>query len=226
MLLWTLVHLPFHISGFIFVGCKSRSGIAGSYGNCVFNVLKTLHTVLHSGCTDRHPHQHCARVSFSPTVKHGLHSQTRLDLDVTQSCPTLRPHGLHSPWNSPGQNAGVGSLSLLQGIFPTQGSNPGLPHCRWILYQLRHKENPRILGLVAYPFSSRFSQPRNWTRVSCIAGGFFTNWAIKEAPFELQVSSLLVLWFGKCNWHHNLSTSICSLWNREIPALLGLWEFQ
>ena len=48
---------------------------------------------------------------------------------------SLRPHGLHSPWNSPGQNTGVGSLSLLQEIFPTQGSNPGLSHCRWILYQ-------------------------------------------------------------------------------------------
>ena len=52
---------------------------------------------------------------------------------------SLRPHGLHSPWNSPGQNPGVGSLSLLQGIFPTQGSNPGLPHCRRILYLLSHK---------------------------------------------------------------------------------------
>ena len=45
----------------------------------------------------------------------------------------LQPHGLYSPWNSPCQNTGVGSLSLLQGLFPTQGSNPGLPHCRWIL---------------------------------------------------------------------------------------------
>ena len=44
-----------------------------------------------------------------------------------------------SPWNSPGQNTGVGSLSLLQGIFPTQGSNPGLPHCRRTLYQLSHQ---------------------------------------------------------------------------------------
>ena len=43
---------------------------------------------------------------------------------------SLTPHRLHSPWNSPGQNTGVGSLSLLQGIFPTQGSNPGLPHCK------------------------------------------------------------------------------------------------
>ena len=44
--------------------------------------------------------------------------------------------------NSPGQNTGVGSLSLLQGIFPTQGSNLGFPHCRWILYHLSHKGSP------------------------------------------------------------------------------------
>ena len=52
---------------------------------------------------------------------------------------SLRLHGLYSPWNSPGQNTGVGSLSLLQGIFPTQGSNPGLAHCWWILYQLNYQ---------------------------------------------------------------------------------------
>ena len=44
-----------------------------------------------------------------------------------------------SPWNSPGQNTGVGGLSLLQGIFPAQGSNPGLSHWRLILYQLIHQ---------------------------------------------------------------------------------------
>ena len=55
---------------------------------------------------------------------------------------SLRLHGLYSPWNSPDQNTGVGCLSLLQGIFPTQGSNPGLPHCRLIIYQLSHKGNP------------------------------------------------------------------------------------
>ena len=43
------------------------------------------------------------------------------------------------PWNSPGQNTGVGSLSLLQGIFPTQGLNLGLPHCRQVLYQLSYR---------------------------------------------------------------------------------------
>ena len=68
---------------------------------------------------------------------------------------------LYSPWNSPDQNSGVGSLSHLQGIFPTQGSNPGLPHCRQILYQLSHKGSPRTLEWVAYPFSSESSQSRN-----------------------------------------------------------------
>ena len=55
---------------------------------------------------------------------------------------SLQPQGLYSPWNSPNQNTGVCSLLLLQGIFPTQGSYPGLPHCRRILYQLSHKERP------------------------------------------------------------------------------------
>ena len=62
---------------------------------------------------------------------------------------SLWPHGLYSPWNSPGQNTGVGSLSLLQRIFPTQGWNPGLPHCGWILYRLNHKGSPRVLEWVA-----------------------------------------------------------------------------
>ena len=67
---------------------------------------------------------------------------------------SLRPHELYSSWNPPGQNTGVGSLSFLQGIFPTQRLNPGLLHCRQILYQLSHKESPPILAWVAYPFSS------------------------------------------------------------------------
>ena len=106
---------------------------------------------------------------------------------------SLRPHGLHSPWNSPGQNTGVGSLSLLQGIFPTQGSNPGLLHYRWILYQLSHKGRPRMLEWVAYPFSSRSSQPKNWTSVSCITGGFFTNWAMREAMISFRID-LFDIW--------------------------------
>ena len=93
---------------------------------------------------------------------------------------SLWPPGIYSPWNSPGQNTGMGSLSLLQGFFPSQGSNLGLPHCSQILYQLSHKGSLGILEWVAYLVSSGSSWPRNWTRVSCIAGRFFNNWVIRE----------------------------------------------
>ena len=71
-----------------------------------------------------------------------LYSVSQFSCSVTSD--SLRPHGLQSarllcPWNSSGTNTGVCSCSILQGIFPTQGLNPGLPHCRWILYQLSHK---------------------------------------------------------------------------------------
>ena len=108
-----------------------------------------------------------------------VHNLKKKNFSVVSDC--LRPHELYSPWSSPGQNTGVGSLSLLQGIFPTQGSNLGLPHCRHILYQLSHKGSPRMLEWVAYPFSRGSFWPRNQTGVSCTAGGFFTNWAIREA---------------------------------------------
>ena len=75
-------------------------------------------------------------------------------MKVVQSLLTLCDPMDYSPWNSLGQNTGVGNLSLLQEIFPTQGSNPGLLHCRGILYQLSHKGSPRILEWVADPFSS------------------------------------------------------------------------
>ena len=73
-----------------------------------------------------------------------------------------------SAWNSLGQNTGVGNISLLQGFFPTQGLNPGLPHCRLILYQLSHKGSPRMLEWVAYPFSRGSSWSRNIWRDSLL----------------------------------------------------------
>ena len=54
----------------------------------------------------------------------------RSEVKLTQSSNSLQPHGLSSPWNSPGQNIGMGSCYLLQVIFPTQGSKPGLPQCK------------------------------------------------------------------------------------------------
>ena len=105
---------------------------------------------------------------------------------VTQLCPTLWNPTDHSPLGPsvhgdyPGKDTWVGCPALLQGIFPTQGLNPGLPHCRWILYHLSHQGSPRILERVACPFSRGASQPRNRTRASCIAGRFFTSWATRE----------------------------------------------
>ena len=77
---------------------------------------------------------------------------------------SLRPHGLQLVrssvhGDSPGKNTEVGCHALLQGIFPTQGSNPGLPHCRWILYHLSHQGSPRILERVAYPSSRSLLYP-------------------------------------------------------------------
>ena len=92
------------------------------------------------------------------------------------------PWTIYSPWNSIDQSTGVGSLSLLQGIFPTQWSNPGVPHCRWILYQFSHKRSPRVLEWVAYPFSSRSSWPRNRTGISCIAGKILYQLSHQGSP--------------------------------------------
>ena len=72
-------------------------------------------------------------------LAHHVESESEI---LSVLCDSLRPHGLYSSWNSPGQNTGVGSCSLFQGIFATQGLNPGLPHCRRMLYQLSHWGSP------------------------------------------------------------------------------------
>ena len=88
-------------------------------------------------------------IDLSVSVKSHLLLLQRWANLCCESCSVMSdflwPHGLYSPWNSPGQNTGVDSLFLLQPIFPTQGSNPGLPHCRQSLSQLSHKGSPRIL---------------------------------------------------------------------------------
>ena len=115
-----------------------------------------------------------------------IHIYTVLCL-AAQWCPTLcdpmdcRPLGSSVHGDSPGKNTGVGSLSLLQGIFPTQGLNPSLLHCRQMLYHLSHQGSPRILGWVAYPFSRGSSWSRNRIEVSCVAGRFFPRWTTRKA---------------------------------------------
>ena len=98
------------------------------------------------------------------------------------------PSGSSVHGDSPDKKTEVGCHALLQGVFPIQGSNPGHLHCRWIPYHLSHEGSPRVLEGVAYPFSRGTSWPRNWTRVSCITGGFFTSWATREAPFITYLS--------------------------------------
>ena len=112
---------------------------------------------------------------------------------------SLQSHGLQPTrllwdsvhWDFPGRS---GSPRPPSGdLFPTQGSNPGLLHCRWILYHLSPQESPRILEWVAYAFSSGSSQPRNQTRVSCIAGRFLPAELPRKPrmPYTKQIESEL-----------------------------------
>ena len=104
---------------------------------------------------------------------------------------SLQPHGLYRPWNSPGQNAEMVSLSFPSPVdLPNPGIESRSPALQWMLYQLSHQESPRILEWVAYPFSSGSSRPSYQTRVSCIAGGFFYQLSYQGSPLQW----LLLLW--------------------------------
>ena len=133
---------------------------------------------------------------------------------VTQWCPTLcnsMNYGLPGSsvhGDSWGKNTGVGCHAPLQGIFPTQLLNPGLLHCRWIIYCLSHQGSPRILEWVAYPFSSGTSQPRDQSRVFRIAGGFFTSWAIQKAHLGHTAQKISTVW-----------------WHMLLYYLMYIWKF-
>ena len=155
-------------------------------------------------------------INFELIFVHGVFSES-----CSVMSDSLWLHGLYSPWNSPGQNTEMGSLCLLQGIFPTQGSNPGLLHCRRILHQLSHKGSPRVLEWVACPFFRGSSRPRNWTRVSWNAGGFFTNWAIREAHMVLvgrDLTLFLCTWIYSCP--RTFWLKVCSSSHQMILAPL------
>ena len=104
------------------------------------------------------------------------------------------PNSLWPPWAVTYQaslSMGMLQASILKlvacpppGDHLTSGSNWGLLHWRQILYHLSHQGSPWILEWVAYPFPKGSSWPWNQTGVSCIAGRFFTSWAIREAPAE------------------------------------------
>ena len=153
-----------------------------------------------------------------PLPKASLVAQMVKQVKVKVTRSSVRLFEDSSPWNSLGHNTGVGNLSLLQGIFPTQRLNSDLPHCRQILYQLSHKGRPRILEWVAYPFSRGSSQPRNGTRVSCIAEGF--SQLIKNAPAMQET------WVPSLVWEDPLETGMAthfSLLAWRIPMDRGAW---
>ena len=131
----------------------------------------------------------------------------------------------------PGQNTGVGSLSLLQGIFLTQGSNPGLPHCRWTLYQLSHKGSPRILEWVAFPFSRDLPNPG--------VEPVFPALQVDSLPAELSgkpikgkntcsktlftlshIKILLSQWFWFITWFPRFIVSLVLKFKNTIPYLI------
>ena len=94
-----------------------------------------------------------------------------------QSCLALcDPMDCSQPWGFSRQEYWNGLPCLPPRIPPI----PGLPHCGQILYTLSHQGSPRILEWIAYPFSRVSPRPRNRTRVSYVAGGFFTSWATRE----------------------------------------------
>ena len=128
----------------------------------------------------------------------------------------LWPHGLCSPWDSLGQNTGGGYHAHLQGIFPTQESNPGLAHCRWILYQLSHEGSP---GNQPWIFTGRTEAPILWLPD---AKSWFTGkdpdagkgWG-QEVERETEDEMV--------GWHHDsMKMSLSKLW--EIVKDREVWH--
>ena len=165
----------------------------------------------------------CVRERIEP-----LPLKQRLKVKVTQLCPTLC-YPMDIPYIPSILQARilewVGSLSLVQGIFPTQELNPGLPHCGQILYQLSQKGSPTILHWIAYPFSRGYSQPRNQTRVSCIAGRFFTNWAIREVRTSQTIFTDHPLCSGQPGSIRTAAITKCMLpVGQFIPRMTNIYQ--
>ena len=154
---WVVLLMPTHISSQPCLPQKSsrRKGVKLTSFPCLFPAQTPPHPGQDQACTS----QACSvtlAIVASPSL--GLIALThfsrklgevkvvkgaKVKMKVAQLCPIP---WIYSSWNSPGQNTGVGSRSLLQEIFPTQGSNPSLPHCRQILYQLSHQGSTLVKG--------------------------------------------------------------------------------
>ena len=107
--------------------------------------------------TDRLTGQRALQAMQTATAK-TLRWENERESRSVMSLGSATPWAIHGPWNSPGQNTGRGSLSLLQGIFPTQGSNPGLQHCRQILYRATREAHMRWRDMLINATVVIFSQ--------------------------------------------------------------------
>ena len=138
----------------------------------------------------------------------------RSEVKVAQLCLTLCDPMNYSPWNSPGQNTGVGSLSLLQGIFPTLGLNPGLPHCRQILYQLSHKG--KLYSNVTFSMTSFltiFSKLQSYTHIPCTTFSAFifllNTYYYTAEPCHIAVGALTLCMIKNLRITLKLDIHIC-----------------
>ena len=133
---------------------------------------------------------------------------------------SLQLHRLYRPWNSPGQNTGVGSLSLLQGIFPTQGSNPGLLHRRRILDQLSHKESPRTeVGSLSLLQGIFPTQELNWCLLHCRQ--ILSQLSYQGSPGELLCQFICLFYEGLkvfCKNSRFCFQNQMQLWNQSIQT--------
>ena len=121
---------------------------------------------------------------------------------------SLRPHGLYSSWNFPGQNTGVGSLSLLQGILPTQGFNPGLLHCRWILYQLSHQGSPK---------NTEGNNKSDWCLWACV-DFFFSFYFLVVSKFSIKNT------FSISRYYFHIGKNTCWISALLSVASLLIWH--
>ena len=110
------------------------------------------------------------------------------------------------------------AIPFYRGIFPIQGLNPGLPHYRWILYELSHQWNSRILEWVTYHFSSRYSRPRNRVRGPLLQADYL--------PAELLGRPIVVKWIKKCGVDRMTpqvgETDRSSIWCQTIACALSV----
>ena len=116
---------------------------------------------------------------------------------------------------SPGQNTGVSSPSLLQGNLPNPEIELRSPKLQVDSLPAEPQGKPRIMEWVAYPFSRGYSWPRNWTGVSCIAGWFFTSWAIRGAHKATSGSCFLYPYFWR---NQKFSLEKCLICKGQYPT--------